>query len=570
LRAAFQIITPLVGEHSVSHEHEHRIIEGNFRRDRRLPTEVQSEVMCPTRTGYLALFDDYTICGELEDAKGAFGEVMIVKQNGTDQLRACKKVRIDSERHRALIDTEIKLLRSLVHPNIVEFHGVYLEEAKEAKVSALGSKVYLVFEYCRGGDLAMRIHYHNEELNQPMSESLVAFSLQQILSATAHCHRLGIMHRDMKPKNVLFMDKQRWASVKIIDFGLADFVSNVQDTAKEVPRADAKKDAKDEGHWLAKVSDFCDMKRRAVRHVMEKAGSTPYMAPEVFGGWYDHRYDNFSIGVIMYEMLCGKHPFCTPDAITAEQVKERILAEGELDFPDQNFGTISPDAISLCKGLLKKKPEERLSAKDALDHPWFKDPEKQSAYGNLRQLSFSLMRDLTSFVEKSNAFKRAVYLLLTKELSEQQIQGLRKKFMALDSNGDGTISRAELREGMHLIADFDLSEEEFNKLVATLSDGNERIEYRAFIAALSRRRVPFDRNQLYECFRKFDTRGTGSIDYQDVRRALCGDGNNDPGISEAEWVEMLSAGKGETTELTFEAFVELVSSSAAEHTEDTM
>jgi len=305
----------------------------------------------------------------------------------------------------------------------------------------------------------------------------------------------GIMHRDLKPHNILFQTVSRWSPMKIIDFGLADFVSRIQQNAKAVPRSADNEVLCLEGNggdWLALVPDLCTggagwMRRGSVRHVMQAAGTTPYMAPEVFAGWYDHRFDNFSIGVILYELLFGKHPFYTPDVDCQQSVKANILAACPA-FPTDLPSAPSFAAVNLCKGLLEKDPERRFTTALALEHPWFHDPDKPSPFGNKDELTFSKLHGLTSY-PAFDKFKRAVYLMLTKELSEQQTQDLRRLFMALDVTGDGVLSPEELLEGMRHVG-LDLPEENLRKLVSALTpEGGQHIQYREFISALIQRRV---------------------------------------------------------------------------------
>jgi len=302
--------------------------------------------------------------------------------------------------------------------------------------------------------------------------------------------------------------------------------------------------------WIRKLSK---------RHVMQVAGTTPYMAPEVFAGWYDHRFDNFSIGIILHELIYGCHPFYTPDIDDQQSVKSRIRSE----IPEFPVDASSYGARHLCKGLLEKDPEERLTATQALQHPWLKDSEKPSAFGNKGVLTLSKLGDLVNY-PGYDKFKRAVYLMLAQELSDQQTQELRKFFLALDVTGDGVLSPEELLEGMRHVGVV-LPQEELARLVAALSpSGSEQIQYREFVSALIQRRVKVERAQLLECFRKFDTGGTGFIRFEDVQNALSNSEAGTPGITESEWAEVVSqahtaeAVVSSVPELTFDDFVALL------------
>jgi calcium-dependent protein kinase len=265
-------------------------------------------------------------------------------------------------------------------------------------------------------------------------------------------------------------------------------------------------------------------------------------------------------------MIYGNHPFYTPHVDDQQTVKARIQS----DVPDFPADVSSFGARHLCRGLLEKDPEERLTATQALQHPWLKDPEKPSAFGNKDMLTLSKLNGLVNY-PGHDKFRRAVYLMLAQELSEQQTQELRKSFMALDATGDGVLSSDELLEGMRHVG-LVLPEEELTRLVAALSSsGSDQIQYREFVSALIQRRVTVDRAQLLECFRKFDTGGTGRIRFEAVQNALCGSEAGTPGMTESEWAEVVlqsnPAGSGtnnDNVELTFDDFVALLELSVVE------
>merc|ERR1712187_552872 len=172
-------------------------------------------------------------------------------------------------------------------------------------------------------------------------------------------------------------------------------------------------------------------------------------------------------------------------------------------------------------------PERRIAAGRALAHAWFRDPAKPSAFGNHEVLTHSTFDGLMQY-QAYNKLKRAVLQLLTRELSEYQVQDLRQRFMALDTQGDGLLSPEELAQGMRYVG-YDMSSNELQQVIASLdTSGRNRIGYKEFISALIERRVKFDRAQLLECFKKFDTNDRGIISYEDVKTVVC------PAITESE------------------------------------
>jgi len=511
--------------------------------------ELASEVMYPSKTGRLAIFDDYEFFGDV--GSGSFGKVMVVRHKQTKQLRACKVVAVQTQLQRELIDTEIKLLKSLNHPNIMKMHEVYYEQRDgEGRITG---NIYVVTELCEGGDLFSRILHHYERLKQPMTESHVAFMMKQILSATKYCHDLDIVHRDMKPENILFVDRSSSSPVKIIDFGLANFTMKIKEQARDVKVPKGGVMGK-----LARIIPAFNGKHIIPWHerkkVMQKAGTPHYMAPEMIEGYYDEKADIFSIGIILCQLLTGWHPFYVPgdDELS---VRAKISDPAPVDFPMGLWDSCSKEAMDISQKLVDKNGKTRLSAAQALAHPWISDPAKPSPYGNKDALSMSIFEGLMNY-QAYNKLKRAVLQLLTRELSEFQIQELRNKFMALDTQGDGLLSPEELIRGMQHVG-YEMSPAELEQIMTALANPqSQRIGYKEFVSALIERRVKFDRQQLWECFRKFDTAGTGKITYEEVKKSVSA------GISESEWLEiagLCSTGReGTPKDITFDEFVALM------------
>mmetsp|Transcript_118090 Transcript_118090/g.220762 ORF Transcript_118090/g.220762 Transcript_118090/m.220762 type:complete len:895 (+) Transcript_118090:119-2803(+) len=493
--------------------------------------EINADVMYPTYVGRLAIFDDYEFCGDV--GVGAFGKVMVVKHRSSKALRACKAVTTHNSCQRRLIETEITLMKALNHPNIVKLHEVYFEGDPEQNA---GGNIYLVMELCEGGDLYGRIMYHYVRLKDPMKEGQCAYMMQQILSATQYCHEKEIIHRDIKPENIIFVDRTSGSALKIIDFGLANFTEKIRETAKEV-----KVERTGAMGTIAKMLPAIGGRHIITHHVrkqvMQTAGTPHYMAPEMIQGNYDSKADCFSIGIILSQLLSGWHPFFTPDVDDQESVKLKIKDPAPVVLPPDKFQHVTREAQQLCLGLLEKDPNRRLSAKQALEHPWFRMGNKPTPFGFKNDITVSIFEGLMDYQAYSK-LKRAVLQLLARELSERQIQELRKKFMALDTEGDGLLSVEELLKGMRHVGHV-LPEPDVKKIVAALDpSGQGRIGYSEFISALIQRRVKFSREQFIDVFRKFDQAKKGRITYEDVRRVLQGNADDTPGITESEWKEI--------------------------------
>eukprot|EP00897_Mesotaenium_endlicherianum_P007637 jgi/Mesen1/6901/ME000353S05926 len=262
----------------------------------------------------------YTLHEEL--GRGQFGLVRACVNNRTKERFACKTV---EKRHlRSHVDVmelrrEVEVLTKLSgQAHIVEVQGVY-EDAES---------VHIVMELCRGGELFDEI-VKRKRYNEQDAASV----FRDIVAAVVKCHAKGVMHRDLKPENVLLVSKPREGeahpAVKLADFGLAVFLDS----------------------------------RRRIHGV---AGSPFYMAPEVLLGKYGQAADIWSLGVILYILLCGAPPFW---GRTDAETFDAIVA-GKIDMEGDVWKGVSPEAKCLVRRLLSADTRKRPTAPQILSHPW--------------------------------------------------------------------------------------------------------------------------------------------------------------------------------------------------------
>ncbi|XP_016375306.1 calcium/calmodulin-dependent protein kinase type II subunit beta-like isoform X3 [Sinocyclocheilus rhinocerous] len=155
--------------------------------------------------------------------------------------------------------------------------------------------------------------------------------IQQILEAVLHCHQMGVVHRDLKPENLLLASKCKNAAVKLADFGLAIEVQG------------------DQQAWFG------------------FAGTPGYLSPEVLRKEaYGKPVDIWACGVILYILLVGYPPFWDEDQ---HKLYQQIKA-GAYDFPSPEWDTVTPDAKNLINQMLTINPAKRITAQEALKHPW--------------------------------------------------------------------------------------------------------------------------------------------------------------------------------------------------------
>lgn len=161
--------------------------------------------------------------------------------------------------------------------------------------------------------------------------------MKKILSAVKHLHEHGIVHRDLKPENFIFNDKTDDAEIKLIDFGLSKRFGQIKDI-----------NPKEKMHTIV--------------------GTPYYVAPEVLKGDYDFSCDVWSLGVILYIMLCGYPPF---DGDSNKEIFKKVL-KSKLEFDAEDWDEVSREAKELISKMLEKDPSKRISVIETLNHPWFK------------------------------------------------------------------------------------------------------------------------------------------------------------------------------------------------------
>ncbi|KAJ9681071.1 hypothetical protein PVL29_020122 [Vitis rotundifolia] len=214
---------------------------------------------------------------------------------------------------------EVKILKALSgHANLVKFYDA-CEDA---------NNVYIIMELCEGGELLDRILSRGGRYTEEDAKAIVV----QILSVVAFCHLQGVVHRDLKPENFLFTSRSEDADMKLIDFGLSDFI-------------------------------------RPDERLNDIVGSAYYVAPEVLHRSYYLEADIWSIGVITYILLCGSRPFWA----RTESGIFRAVLRADPNFDDLPWPTVSAEAKDFVKRLLNKDYRKRMTAVQALTHPWLRD-----------------------------------------------------------------------------------------------------------------------------------------------------------------------------------------------------
>nr|CAB3485410.1 unnamed protein product [Digitaria exilis] len=380
---------------------------------------------------------------------GQFGTTYLCTERATGLKYACKSVSKRKLVRRADVEDmrrEITILQHLSgQPNVAEFKGAF-EDAEN---------VHVVMELCTGGELFDRITAKGS-----YSERQAAAVCRDILTVVHVCHFMGVMHRDLKPENFLLASPADDAPLKAIDFGLSVFI--------------------EEGKVYKDI-----------------VGSAYYVAPEVLRRNYGKEIDVWSAGVILYILLCGSPPFW---AETEKGIFDAILVS-QLDLSSTPWPSISESAKDLIRKMLHRDPQKRITAAQALGHPWLKDAPD-------RPIDSAVLSRMKQF-KAMNKLKQLALKVIAENLSPEEIKGLRQMFNNMDTDKSGTITVEELKEGLTKLGS-KISEAEVQKLMEAVDvDKSGSIDYTEFLTAMMNKHKLEKEEDLIRAFQYFDKDNSG-------------------------------------------------------------
>jgi len=430
-----------------------------------------------TRTGSVLrqdvedLYENYTLGKEL--GRGQFGVTYLATHKKTGVKYACKvisKRKMVTKEDAEDVEREVAIMYHLAgHPNVVNLIAAYEDK----------HNVQLVMELCEGGELFDRIvakgHY---------TEKSAAAIFRTILKVVAQCHVLGVMHRDLKPENFLLSSTKEDAVCKATDFGLSMFFTPGQ--------------------------KFTDV-----------VGSAYYVAPEVLRRNYGPPADIWSVGVILYILLCGVPPFWAE----TEQGIFRAVLQGTYDMRSDPWGKISDGAKDCVRRLLKQDPKERMSALEALNHPWV----REGGIASDNPIEDTVLKRLRKFSQMTK-FKKAALKVIASNLTDHEIRGLQELFKGFDKDNNGTITYHELSEGLKSLSlsgtgknakVAKMKPEEIKALLEAIDqDQDGTISYDEFITATIHLNKLENNEHLFNAFQLFDKDGNGHISQDELAQAL--------------------------------------------------
>ena len=507
---------------------------------------------------------------------GSFGHVFKVVHKKTGNIRSIKVIPKNNLKPGFTKDEiiqEINILKSLDHPHIIKMFEFYVDD----------NNYYLVNEFCSEGDLGEKlgkIKYFTENVTK-----LLMF---QIFNAVWYLHSNKVIHGDLKVENIMvdsILDdekiinhgnkierKKSFATVirddsKEIDLWLnkeQNLVDNIKNTSNNLIRKsltninkiekknnlNLSMDKVEIKNFELKLIDFGCSKMFTTykKNFEDTIGTLVYCSPEVLLNNYNEKCDLWSCGIILYLFLTGKFPFFGK---TENEIIEKILNQ-KIEFNDEIFEKISDEAKDLIKKCLIHDKNKRISAVEALKHPFFANIDLNNIYHekiDLKEVLSSL-----KYFSKHSKFYQVVLAFLSHNYAEKtQLDKLKKIFYKIDSNLDGKLSKEELMNA-YKIAGIRINKNQLDKIIKSMDfDNNGYIEYEEFIRATIPKENLFTDINLKTAFDMFDLNKNGSISLSEIKEVLGINKNDDDKVIQELMNEVHRTGN---EEITFEQFKE--------------
>lgn len=438
-----------------------------------------------TNFGYQRDFESKYQIGKLL-GHGQFGYTYVATDRATNERVAVKRI----EKKKMVlpiavedVKREVRILQALTgHENVVQFYNAFEDD----------DFVYIVMELCEGGELLDRILAKKDSR---YSEKDAAKVVRQMLKVAGRCHLYGVVHRDMKPENFLFKSTKEDSPLKATDFGLSDFI-------------------------------------KPGKKFQDIVGSAYYVAPEVLKRKSGPESDVWSIGVITYILLCGRRPFWdkTEDGIFKEVLRKKP------EFREKPWEKISSSAKDFVKKLLVKDPRARLTAAQALSHPWVREGGEASEI----PLDISVLCQMRDFVKYSR-LKQFALRALASTLAQEELAGLRDQFDAIDIDKSGSITLEEIRQALAKDRPWTLKESRVLEILQAMDSNRDGlVDFNEFVAAtLHVHQLEEHDSEKWQqlsraAFEKFDFDKDGYITPEELRMHTGLKGSIEPLLEEAD------------------------------------
>eukprot|EP00928_Gymnodinium_smaydae_P004025 TRINITY_DN11411_c0_g7_i1.p1 TRINITY_DN11411_c0_g7~~TRINITY_DN11411_c0_g7_i1.p1 ORF type:complete len:745 (+),score=202.17 TRINITY_DN11411_c0_g7_i1:107-2341(+) len=432
----------------------------------RLPTKASMFVR-RNRQHVWSVYKKGELLGE-----GSFGQVYRVTHTISGEQRVGKMIATSKASAVMSLDeimTEIQNMAMLDHPNLIKVYEYFQDEAA----------VTQILEPCNGGELQDRIDAVFRKGQQPYTEEFVCDVMKQTLRALAFMHTERYMHKDLKPQNIMMVDKDS-SSIKVIDFGLAELFKKDQKVSRNV------------------------------------GGTLLYMAPEVFREELSMKADVWSAGVILYNLLTGTYPYIAQ--WPPPPGRDQAWWEGEtaaIIMDEEEHYKAPPGHIregKLCRDLLAlmltRNPEGRPSAAECLEHAWFRQFEQEPP-----PLSVGVTQCLEAYAVQP-VLKQSIFLLIAQQCTAPALQELRSIFTHFDFDNRGALDTASLQKVLERSG---MSALQVARILHSLDkDESGFVEWTEFIAAAMCISVCRDERLVDAAFAVFDRDQDGMVTKEDL------------------------------------------------------
>ncbi len=416
---------------------------------------------------------------------GAYGEIYQIEDPEGNKY-ALKKIKLINGNQTIRFDMlrEPNFLKYCENENLVNLYEVSFINKNQ---------IALLMEYCDCDLIQFIERFKSNHLIY--NEKTIKKISYQIIKGVEILHSNLLFHRDLKPQNILFCDESSNSQIKVVDFGIGKiFDPSLTNLQSEINNSE-------NNHKLKKMDSTI--------------GTMYFFSPEVIKGSYSEKCDIWSLGIILYFMLCGYPPFSGEND---NQLIQNIL-NGKLNFPKTEWKNISDSAKDLISKMLCPE-KKRLSAKEIMNQKWFKSKLKNQKI-NLISFDFTKLNNYKNF----NTFKKCVLLFLASRLNPEQYNEIGEIFRKIDECKNGTINFDDFK--IFIINNQDqeimggeLDEEIKKKFFEIDIDKNNKIDFTEFLAANMSKSIYKNKEKLRVAFDIFDTDKNGIISKEDIINIL--------------------------------------------------
>lgn len=517
-----------------------RIQSSNTQEIRNLSTDIIIKTDTLVRSYNFSpyqIYEELAILGE-----GTFGLVKkVCLINNKKTIRAMKiisKKNIVKGQSTKLFE-EIEILRRLEHPNIMKIYEYFIDD----------KNIYIITEFCDEGDLLGKI----TKLIS-MSELVVKYLMGQILDALAYLHANRIFHGDIKLENIMLYktSRRKIKRFTVINKDLNSDV-NLQNKLDNV-NGQTSDYVEDMSNYEIKLIDFgCSkyLNKKKNKLLSGIVGTSLYCSPEVIDNSYDEKSDEWSCGVLMYILLYGDRPFAGE---SEEEIFENIK-NYNIDF--DKLENVSENCMDLMKKLLNPKKQYRITALEALKHPFFTNKlNPKNILTHHKDLSilnrFKKIKKYPTILHK-----KVVAHCCFHYISQEEEKKLKELFLFLDKNNETKLREKDFIEGFEK-AKISISPLEIKNLMNILdSDGSGTIEYQEFLRAFCDKDLLLNDVNLKTIFEIIDKDKKGYINIKDIKNFIVG---NDKNKLKEDAMKKLSKkiGVENNSKINFEQFCNII------------